>query len=257
MRLDRVPVLRPLLRRLLTPRFCGFLQSIYPAANLASLLVVTPTPFQPIQSISDLANGIFPVCVLDKHVFQHTLIRSYPGVRMIVLNASTGNAAVQALSAPNSPCRAVVAPNVLLQYAMGPVADPNGQYCGLNFAGSPLDFGFYAIPFKCGVPESLSERRAPACPPAPLPSRWSPTLTRRGALEKPRPPPFSLTAPFLLTLPQPEHSWLLGRCDGRAHPQHHGQRQLHGVHSPVRLPSDAAALRTAAGGGGGGGVGGG
>lgn len=77
--------------------------------------------------------------------------------RMVVLNGSTGNAAVQVLAADNSPCSAVVAPNVLLQYAMGPVADPNGQYCGLDFAGGTIDFGYYAIPFNRRVPRHIVE----------------------------------------------------------------------------------------------------
>lgn len=64
---------------------------------------------------------------------------------------------MQALSDPASPCAAVVAPNVYLQYALGPVMDPQGALCGLDFTGNLLDFGYFAIPYSRRVPPAIVE----------------------------------------------------------------------------------------------------
>lgn len=95
--------------------------------------------------------------VADAASTRATLGSACVNCRKVILNGSTGSAAVTALSAPNRRCAAVFAPNVLLQYAMGPVADPTGKYCGLRFAGELLDFGYYAIPYNRRVPPNIVE----------------------------------------------------------------------------------------------------
>lgn len=62
---------------------------------------------------------------------------------------------LRAILDPDIPCTAGVAPDVLLNYLLGSVGDPDGQWCEVELVGAPLSAGFYAIPFSSHFSLSL------------------------------------------------------------------------------------------------------
>lgn len=78
--------------------------------------------------------------------FQQYIASSYPGITLQPLNGTVFDL-LDAIG--NGTCAGGLAPDVAVNYALGPLGDAAGQYCGLETVGELLTSGMYSIPFNC------------------------------------------------------------------------------------------------------------
>ena len=119
-------------------------------ANLAAVLSYTPPPVAAITSVSSFETLDTPACVLNNSLHIAFMQAQFPSTKLHVLS-SVGNGSggdvnseqterdlLAALAAPDSPCMGGVAPDDSLTFWMGPVGDPQGEFCNLHLVGQPL-----------------------------------------------------------------------------------------------------------------------
>ena len=126
-------------------------------ANLAAVLSYTPPPVAEITSISSFEQLDLPACVLNNSLHIAFMQAQYPNTKLSILS-NVGNGAggdvnteqterdlLAALVASDAPCMGGIAPDDSLSFWLGPVGDPDGEFCNLRIVGQPLSQGLVGL----------------------------------------------------------------------------------------------------------------
>ena len=126
-------------------------------ANLAAVLSYAPPPAAAITSISSFEELDTPACVLNNSLHIAFLQTHFPSIKLHILYhvgdgsggdfnpEQTERDLLAELAAPDSPCLGGVAPDDALIFWMGPVGDPQGEFCNLQLVSQPLSQGLIGL----------------------------------------------------------------------------------------------------------------
>lgn len=117
--------------------FAIFLTVSFYIANLATVLITAPAPYQPIKGIDSFSQLNAPACLGNKTAFTAFMAQQQPDVS-VELVPGTVTSVLDAMLLDDPPCLGGVMTDVLFQYETGPVADPAGKYCSALMIGPQM-----------------------------------------------------------------------------------------------------------------------
>ena len=121
-------------------------------ANLAAVLSQPSTKTALVESINSFAARNIKACVLNRTDDLAFMATYYPQVTLHVVNSGNEADMLPLILGPGAACGGAVARDSALNFLLGPIGDPDGEFCSLSTVGGTLNQNFHAIAFNTRFP---------------------------------------------------------------------------------------------------------
>ena len=121
-------------------------------ANLAAVLSQPSTKTALVESINSFAARNIKACVLNRTDDLAFMATYYPQVTLHVVNSGNEADMLPLILGPGAACGGAVARDSALNFLLGPIGDPGGEFCSLSTVGGTLNQNFHAIAFSIRFP---------------------------------------------------------------------------------------------------------
>ena len=130
-------------------------------ANLAAVLSQPSTKTSLVESINSFAARNIKACVLNRSDDLAFMATYFPQVTLHVVNSGNEADMLPLILGSGAACGGAVARDSALNFLLGPIGDPDGQFCSLSTVGGTLNQNFHAIAFNSRFPlQRLAAMRA-------------------------------------------------------------------------------------------------